>query len=96
MKKPDESYGYLLWMDVVRSSAPPGRLEFLRGDARRWVSAGSIYGLAVAYTPGHVCVSWHSTLGYYMRDWLPAVGVHSIPDEQWHGLQLVDDTDTAG
>lgn len=96
MKKSDESYGHLLRMDVVRSSAPPGRLEFLQGDVRRWVRAGTVYGLAVAYTAGYVCVEWHSAVGGYMRDWFPAVGVHSVPDDQWHGLPLVDDGETAG
>lgn len=91
VKKPDESYGYLLWLDDVYTTCPGlGLPTILKGDARLWVRAGNIYGLAAAYTRDYVYVSWHSALGTYLSEWLPAVGVHSVPDDQWHGLPLVD------
>jgi hypothetical protein len=90
VEKPDESYGYLLWMDNVRNTSPGGYIQFLQGDARRWVQAGTIYGLAAAYVPGYVHVHWKTALGGYVNEWLPAAGVHSVTEENWHGLPLVE------
>lgn len=79
-------------MDGVHASCPRGqsRIDFLYGEDRRWVQVGSIYGLAYAYTRELVYVEWTSALGGLMTDWFPAAGVHTVPDDEWHGLPFVD------
>ena len=92
MKKPSEDYGHLLWMDRMQESCPEKYpcIQFLEGEARRWVKAGTIYGLASAYTRSLVYVEWNSPTGGHIDDWLPAVGVHSVPDKDWYGLPLCE------
>lgn len=93
VEKPDQSYGYLLWVDSVYNAARPlamGRIEILPLSAQRWVKAGDIYGLARAFTATHVYVYWRPTVDTYREQWLPAADVHSVPEEEWHGIPLVD------
>lgn len=93
VEKPDESYGYLLWIDSVYNAARPlamSRVQILQLKDQRWVKAGDIYGLARAYTSTHVYVLWRPAPDTYREEWLPANDVHSIPEDEWHGLPLVD------
>lgn len=93
VEKPDQSYGYLLWIDTVYNAARPlsmGRVQILRPKDQRWVKAGDIYGLARAFTSTHVYVYWRPTPDTFREEWLPAAEVHSVAEDDWHGLPLVD------